>query len=105
MPAPELNDTSLLILADLGVSQERTKTRINTLQEGSTPRCFTGPPASLHALAEAGLVEIRNTAGGYKVEITDKGLALHRHCMALMRLAATEQPLPAPSAISHLPSA
>jgi hypothetical protein len=48
----------------------------------------------LQALEAGGLVEVRRMANSYKVEIIDKGLSLHRHCMALMRQAASEQPLP-----------
>lgn len=89
MPAPELTDLSLLILADLGVKQSRNQQRLNTLIGDAQGSNWKNPPTDLKALADAGLVEIRRTgsADGYKAEITDRGLLLHRCLMAALRNA------------------
>ena len=90
MPATDdLTDLSFLIFADLGVQPTRTQARINSLTNGLQGNNQTNAPVCLRALVDAGFITHRPTANGYKVEITDKGLALHRQCMALMRQAAS----------------
>jgi hypothetical protein len=99
MSEPELTDLSLLILADLGVKPTRNQQRVNTLTQDLLGGNYEIAPASVRALEAAGLLTIRKTGTGknYKLEISDKGLALHRHLIALLRQAATELPLPPPA--------
>lgn len=100
MPAEiDLTDLSLLIFADVATTGKRTQQRLNTLCAAQQGLCVTRPPKALQALERAGLIEIRRTTPGrgrkdaehtgYKFDITDKGLSLHRRLMAALRHAAT----------------
>lgn len=83
MNEPELNDLSLLVLADLGTAHTRTSRRIGTLlsTDGTARRDI---PRPLKALVAAGLCEVHKAGDGYKAHITDKGMALHRAWMAAL---------------------
>lgn len=87
MTAPELNDLSLLLLADLGAAHARTSKRIGTLlstEPGTIGNSRRDIPRPLKALVAAGLCEVRRAGENYKVDITDKGMALHRAWMAAL---------------------
>lgn len=104
MDPNDLNDRSLLILADVAATDNgmRRHDRIATLlsglgaagslmQKGTLPGC-------VRALVEAGLVQIirctpkKGEAPGWRIEITDKGQLIHRAFVANLRQAALSTP-------------
>lgn len=89
--APELDDQSLLVLVDLGMAGKRLRKRIGTLlcsNPGALP-AGNAVPRAVRALVAAGLASTSPSSGtdGFKVEITDAGLILHRCLMAALRNA------------------
>jgi hypothetical protein len=87
MPDLELTDYSLLLLADLGCAGKRVSQRIHTLLGASYGTASKSPPGPLNSLVLAGLVEVRPTDNGYKIEITDKGLIVQSTLMLALREA------------------
>lgn len=100
-PELELSPLSLVIFADVAESpkSKRRFDRVDTLLTASTTNARTkeghSVPWPVQALEKAGLVEIRratraktpDATPGWSVEITDKGLELHRRLMATLRNA------------------
>jgi hypothetical protein len=99
MDPTDLNDLSLLALADLAQAPQgkRRFDRIASLfTQTSSHGSRASVPAPIRSLEEAGLVEVRKSAKGrrdpeiepgWSCHITDKGLLLHRCLMAALRNA------------------
>jgi hypothetical protein len=77
-----LNDTALLILADLGRKPRRLQARLRTLSEVG----LEAPSRPILALVASGYATITDTReGGFTIQITDAGLAKHRELMKLLQ--------------------
>lgn len=91
-PANELSPASLLVLCDLAEAPKgrRRDERIWTLLR---PNVSRGPsaPLAVRALIDAGFAELRSKTGTWSLEITDRGMTLHRHLMTELRRVATPQ--------------
>ena len=89
-PEPELSPASLLVLCDLAEASNgrRRDARLWTLLGSNTITRGVGAPVAVKALIHAGLVEMRSKTGSWDVEITDRGLTLHRCLMAALRNSA-----------------
>ncbi len=85
MPDLELTDYSLLILADVGCVGARMSQRLHTLIGNKYGTALKSPPGPLQSLVVAGLVEVRPTDNGYKIEMTDKGLRVQSTLMLALR--------------------
>lgn len=89
----ELNDDSLLLLAELARKPDTkmTPARATTLAQlgAQNFRLGSSIPCCLNALQAAGLVCIHRTSDAYRVSITDAGLARHRALMTLLRTPLT----------------
>ncbi len=97
-PAPEINDFSLLVLADLATEPTtgRRHQRIGTLMGSHLNVNGGGVPGFITAMETAGLVQITRTLTGtrkdrrqtgWNLTLTDKGLSLHRSLMASLQNA------------------
>jgi hypothetical protein len=95
----DLNDISLLILADLGCQPRRLKARIDSLCQSQQGVGHTLPPKPLRALEQRGWLILRGgheRKANYSIEVTDEGLAVHRSLMQHLRAF----PVAAPAAVA-----
>lgn len=97
-PAPELNDLSLLVLADLAVVPEgnRGHVRIANLLSGIQSVGGKGVPGFVMALQNAGLIEVRRICykqqqTAWNASITEAGIAFHRDLLAQLKATPTPE--------------